>query len=120
MGKIVGRIFAAEQPNGDGLLEPSPVKTPSPAALSSDAARRDSFSGLLEPSPVKTPSPAARSSDAAGRDSFSALPEPSLVKRCEICGKEYKTEKGLAEHRAKEHPLDLLPEASPGDGGAAE
>ena len=29
--------------------------------------------------------------------------------RCELCGKEYKTEKGLADHMKKEHPLDIVP-----------
>lgn len=110
MGKIVGRIFAAGQPNGVGRTEASPF----PVDPASDAAGRDSETGLPEPSPEKTPSPTALSSDAVGKDSFSGLPEPSSVKRCEICGKEYKTEKGLAEHVAKEHPLDLLPE-EPGE-----
>lgn len=35
--------------------------------------------------------------------------------RCACCGREYKTEKGLAEHMAKEHPLDLMPDAEPGE-----
>lgn len=49
-----------------------------------------------------------------------AAPVPEKL-RCELCGKEYKTAKGLAEHMAKEHPLDILPaedaaeEASDGD-----
>lgn len=37
-------------------------------------------------------------------------PAQTPMLRCEICGKAYKTEKGLAEHMAKEHPLDILPE----------
>lgn len=32
---------------------------------------------------------------------------------CTVCGKEYKTERGLADHMAREHPLDILQEDEP-------
>ncbi len=80
MGKLVGKIFAAQQ-------------TPASDGLSLNAATRESAVGNFEPSPEKTPEKV----------------------RCEICGKEYKTEKGLAEHRQREHPLDLMPDAEPGE-----
>lgn len=40
----------------------------------------------------------------------SALETPAQRYLCDVCGKEYKTERGLAEHLKKEHPLDILPE----------
>lgn len=49
-----------------------------------------------------------------------AAPVPEKL-RCELCGKEYKTAKGLAEHMAKEHPLDILPgEDLPGEDPSGE
>ena len=35
--------------------------------------------------------------------------------RCELCGKGYKTEKGLADHMKKDHPLDILQSEGSGD-----
>lgn len=38
-----------------------------------------------------------------------AAVQPSAVFACPHCGKEYKTEKGLADHIAKEHADALVP-----------
>lgn len=40
--------------------------------------------------------------------------ETPQVFRCEICGKEYKTERGLADHMAEKHPLDITPDPEDG------
>lgn len=64
----------------------------------------------------RTPASDGLSLNAAARESAVGNSEPSPKKVCcEICGKEYKTEKGLAEHRQREHPLDLMPDAEPGE-----
>lgn len=66
-----------------------------------------------ETSPVMSPGPdpdAATPPSAAG----SSDPPPEKI-RCGLCGKEYKTEKGLADHLKREHPLDIVPGEAPGD-----
>ncbi len=103
MGKIVGKIFAAQQ-------------TPVSDGLSLNAAARESAAGHFEQAPL----PIDPAPDAVGTESVVGNFEPSPEKtpekiRCEICGKEYKTAKGLAEHMKKDHPLDILPEDPPAE-----
>lgn len=45
---------------------------------------------------------------------------PPQLFRCELCGKEYKTEKGLADHMKREHPLDIVPGESPEEDPAGD
>lgn len=70
-----------------------------------------------ETTPVISPGP---DPDAAARLSATSPSEPPQLFRCELCGKEYKTEKGLADHMKREHPLDIVPGEGTGEDLSAE
>ena len=126
MGKIVGKIFAAQQtPVSDGLSLNAAAResaaghfeqAPLPIDSAPDAVEKESATNHFEKAPI----PIDPAPDAVGTESVVSNFEPSPEKtpekiRCEICGKEYKTAKGLAEPMKKDHPLDILPEDPPAE-----